>query len=116
VVEDEGTLREIAAAVLADLGYQVTAVASAEEALALPDDAATAPQLLITDIVLPGRRGDDLASILRDRCGGLRVILTSGYAQERLLRETESSPATDFLHKPFSASTLARCVRKVLDR
>jgi two-component system cell cycle sensor histidine kinase/response regulator CckA len=116
VVEDEPTLREIAAAVLTELGYQVSAAASAEEALALPLDAGSAPHLLISDVVLPGMRGDELASVLRDRCSGLRVILTSGYSQERLLRETEGIPATDFLHKPFSASALARAVRGVLDR
>jgi len=116
VVEDEPTLREIAAAVLVDLGYQVAVVASAEEALRLPITAETAPHLLISDVVLPGMRGDELASILRSRCEGLRVILTSGYSQERLRAETESGPWTDFLHKPFSASALARAVRGVLDR
>ena len=89
---------------------------AAEEARALPLDAGSAPHLLISDVVLPGMRGDELASILRDRCPGLRVVLTSGYSQERLLRETEGVPATDFLHKPFSASALARAVRGVLDR
>jgi len=116
VVEDEPTLREIAAAVLSELGYQVTAVASAEEALALPLAAGSAPQLLIADIVLPGMRGDELSSVLRNRFPALRVILTSGYSQERLLREAEDVPPTDFLHKPFSASALSRTVRQVLDR
>ncbi|MHB8836185.1 MAG: hybrid sensor histidine kinase/response regulator [Candidatus Methylomirabilia bacterium] len=116
VVEDEPTLREVAAAVLSELGYQVTAAASAEEALALPLDAGPAPQLLIADVVLPGMRGDELAAVLRDRFPALRVILASGYSQERLLRETEEVPPTDFLHKPFSASLLARTVRQVLDR
>jgi CheY-like chemotaxis protein len=103
VVEDEPTLREVAAAVLLDLGYQVTALSSAEEALALPLAAASAPQLLISDVVLPGMRGDEMASILRDRCAGLRVLLTSGYAQERLLG-TLAAAADRILHKPFSAS------------
>ncbi len=117
LVEDEGTLREVTAAVLADLGYQVTAVASAEEALALHLDGGSTPQLLLTDVVLQGMRGDEMASILHDRCAKLRVILTSGYSQERLLRETVAGgPPTEFLHKPFSVSALSRTVRKVLDR
>jgi signal transduction histidine kinase len=116
VVEDEPTLREIAAAVLADLGYPVTAVGSAEDALNLPPAQGLAPQLLITDVVLPGMRGDELASILRTRWEGLRVILTSGYSQERLRAETEGELWSDFLHKPFSASALAHAVRAALDR
>jgi PAS domain S-box-containing protein len=116
VVEDEPTLREIAAAVLTDLGYQVTAVASAEDALALTQATGQEPQLLISDVVLPGMRGDELATVLRARCESLRVILTSGYSQERLRAETEGRAGTDFLHKPFSASALARAVRGVLDR
>lgn len=116
VVEDEPTLREIAAAVLADLGYQVSAAASAEEALALSFAPDARPNLLLTDVVLSGMRGDELASILRDRWPGLRVILTSGYSQERLLHEMDSGQAPAFLHKPFSASSLARRVREELDR
>jgi CheY-like chemotaxis protein len=117
VVEDEETLREVAAALLGDLGYQVTAVSCAEEALSLPIDATSAPLLLLSDIVLPGMRGDELAAILHERCAGLKVILTSGYAQERVLREAPAAGlAIDFLHKPFSAAELARLVRAVLDR
>jgi PAS domain S-box-containing protein len=117
VVEDEGTLREVTAAVLAELGYQVTAVSSAEEALTLHFDAGNTPHLLLSDVVLQGMRGDEMASILHDRCAGLRVILTSGYSQERLLREAGATvQTTEFLHKPFSASALSRTVRKVLDR
>ncbi len=116
IVEDEPTLREIATEVLAHLGYRVTAVASAEEALALPLDAESAPQVLFSDVMLPGMRGDALASILRNRYDALRVILTSGYSHERLLLEPEGVPATDFLHKPFSASALSCAVRTALDR
>jgi PAS domain S-box-containing protein len=116
VVEDEPTLREIAAAVLADLGYEVVAAAHAEEALALSFAPDARPHLLLSDVVLCGMRGDELASILRDRWPGLRVILTSGYSQERLLHDGEAGRAAAFLHKPFSASALARQVREVLDR
>ncbi|HWR98110.1 MAG TPA: ATP-binding protein, partial [Candidatus Methanoperedens sp.] len=115
VVEDEPTLREIAAAVLADLGYEVIAAAHAEEALSLSFAPDSRPQLLVSDVVLSGMRGDELSSILRDRWPGLRVILTSGYSQERLLHDGERGRATAFLHKPFSASALARRVREVLD-
>jgi signal transduction histidine kinase len=114
VVEDDRRVRELAARVLTQQGYQVVAAADADAAL---QEAATRlPEidLLLTDIVMPGMNGFALAERLLSIRPGLRVIFMSGFAgrsQEELARH--GNP--EILPKPFTPAALARRVREALN-
>ncbi len=112
LVEDEGGAREGLAEILAMLGYEVTAAASAEEAA--ERGAAQGFDLLLTDMMLPGRSGIDLAGDLKQRFPALKVILMSGYTEADLRQQVQRGDAR-FLQKPFDMTTLARAARAALD-
>ncbi len=112
VVEDEETtlagLREI----LASLGYEALAVGDGEEAMRL---APSRPfDLLLTDVMLPGVSGSQLAEVMTTRWPSLKVILMSGYNQDEAVRRGIGTGAVRFLQKPFDIVTLAREVRAAL--
>ena len=71
--------------------------------------------LLISDVVLPGKSGPWLARELMGRQAGLRVLFISGYADDRLAAEEVAAGQAAFLSKPFTTAQLARRVRAVLD-
>ena len=97
LVDDEAPVRDATAEMLTTLGYDVTAAASAEEALA-----AAAPDYLVTDHLMPGMRGADLARVARDRWPGVRVLVISGYADLDAI-----PPDLPRLAKPFRLDELA---------
>ena len=112
VVEDEAGARASLQQVLEALGYTVTSTASAEEAGLLPG---TPPfQVLLTDLMLPGILGTELAVGLRDRWPGLGVILMSGYLPDETIRHEVDSGRIRFLQKPFGVAALAAEVRAAL--
>ncbi len=112
VVEDEAGAREALRAILDGLGYLVTAVASGEEAgLQLPE---TPYDLLLTDLMLPGITGPELARGLSERWPGLRVVLMSGYTDDEGVRRAIAAGQVRFLQKPFDMATLARELRAAL--
>ena len=113
VVEDETGAREGVRDILALLGYEVVAVGSGEEARGLPQDAPF--DLLLTDLMLPGVAGPELARGLSLRWPKLRVVLMSGYTEDDAVRDGVSGGGQRFLQKPFDIDTLAREVRAALD-
>jgi CheY-like chemotaxis protein len=90
----------------------VLSAASGDEALALAAETAEHLDLLLTDVTMPRMKGPELAGRLLAARPGMRVIYMSGYNEEPLLGG-EDAPLC--LQKPFSAQTLARAVRSVLD-
>ena len=113
VVEDEDSTRQALAEILTLLGYEVTAVGSGEEARRL---AAEQPfDLLLTDLMLPGISGGDLAAGLLARRPDLRVVLMSGYAEDAAIRLASQTSPVHFLQKPFDMDTLARELRAALE-
>jgi signal transduction histidine kinase len=108
LVDDEPTIRALAARVLRAQGYQVIEAASPDEALRLAL-LEPPPQLLLTNLSMPHLNGRVLAERLRSELPGLRVLLTSGHPDSALVQDTP------FLSKPFSSAVLARKVREVLD-
>jgi len=106
VVEDEEGPRAGLEELLTLLGYRVTAVASGEAALALGEDERC--QLLLSDVMLPGLGGPEVARALSERWLGLRVVLMSGYAEDEALRQRLGTAEMRFLQKPFDLVTVAR--------
>ncbi len=113
VVEDEELVRRMAQRTLERVGYHVTTARSAEEALDLVRGGLPPFDLLLTDIVMPGMNGRDLARTIANERPGIRVLLMSGYAHFRALFERQADD-TPFLQKPFTVEQLLTRVREVL--
>ena len=108
IVEDEETLRTVVDRILTDEGYRVITAASGEEAMELSDAEPGPIDLLVSDVVLGGMTGPELAAQLKARRPGLKTLLMSGYAGMPI------GPVDDFLAKPFSPFELARRIRRIL--
>jgi CheY-like chemotaxis protein len=110
VVEDQDNVRKLIVQILRAQGYRVLEAANGYQAL---DEAARHPEvlhLMITDVVMPGMRGPELARRLAAVHPGTRVLFTSGYSKTR--NGLESS--VPYIAKPFTAASLAEKVREVL--
>lgn len=112
LVEDDGAARTLIGSSLEALGYEVTAVASGEEAEQLPIEAEF--HLLLSDCVLPGISGPVLAGRLLKKRPGLGVVLMTGYADEELLDSVLKLGDVPLLRKPFGVVELARKLREEL--
>jgi DNA-binding response OmpR family regulator len=113
VAEDEHGVRELVVGTLQRRGYRVLSASSGEEALNIAGAFEGTIHLLITDVVMPGLKGPDLADRLRALRPGVQVLLMSGYAAE-LVTPTNLKEAI-LLSKPFSPATLLKTVRTILD-
>jgi signal transduction histidine kinase len=116
VVEDEPSVRKLTCHALRKFGYHVLEAANGAEALALCERRGEAVPLLVTDVVMPGMSGPQLAQSLKPLHPEMRVLYTSGYADAAVVRHGALSDTIAVLQKPFTASELARRVRDVLDR
>lgn len=112
LVEDEAPVRRIARTILEKAGYRVVEASTAEEALGV---AAQPVSLLLTDVIMPGMSGRDLALRLLSARPDLKVIYTSGYPDDALGGHQILEPGVAFLEKPFTAEGLLSKVRSVLD-
>jgi two-component system, cell cycle sensor histidine kinase and response regulator CckA len=115
VVEDADGLREFARTLLVRQGYTVLIAANATEARQVFEQHPSI-DLMLTDVVMPGASGPELAKQLLAERPALKVIYMSGYTEEAIAQHGVLQPGIAFLHKPFTADTLARKVREVCDR
>jgi PAS domain S-box-containing protein len=115
VVEDDADVRAVAVQGLRDHGYTVLEAAGPDQALAIVRAHPATIGLLVSDVVMPGMDGVAMmrqATALRP---AMRALYMSGYTDRAILRQELLGPGTAFLQKPFTADTLARKVREVLD-
>jgi len=115
LVEDDPVVLDFALSVLNQSGYQVLAAASGEEALALAEGHPADIHLLLTDVIMPGMNGRILADRLMQGRPGLRVLFTSGYTENVIVHHGVLEEGINFLGKPFTALSLTRKVRAILD-
>jgi len=116
LVEDEPAILALGQAMLGSLGYVVLAAGDPVTARARAADHAGAVDLLITDVVLPGMNGRELAGVLREDHPGLRTLFMSGYTANVIAHHGVLEDGVAFLQKPFSRRDLACKVREELDR
>ncbi len=115
VVEDEPVVRALEQEVLSAHGYHVLVASSAHEALRAEQACLEPIALLITDVVMPGPSGRELAQEFVRRRPRARVLYVSGYANDAFVNRGLLQPGTWFLQKPFSPEGLAGRVREILD-
>jgi two-component system cell cycle sensor histidine kinase/response regulator CckA len=115
IAEDEQVVRHLVAEMLGRLGYSVIVAANGAEALERLEEHSGDIDLLLTDVVMPGMSGRDLAAVVRKRRPETRVLFMSGYAEDAVASHGVLQPGTALLEKPFTALSLGTIVRAVLD-
>jgi PAS domain S-box-containing protein len=116
LVEDEPAVQLLERRVLEMGGYEVLVASSGEEALKILDQHVGRVDLLVTDVVMPGMTGRELAEAVAQRRAGLRALFLSGYTPDEVLRQGVRAEEAYFLQKPFTPSALLSKVREVLLR
>ena len=115
VVEDEMSVRKLAAEFLGSNGYRVLEAQDGAEALQVCEEHRAPIHLLMTDVVMPGMSGRELAVRLTGARPEMKVIYVSGYTDDAIVQHGVREEGTVFLQKPFSLDALARTVREALD-
>jgi signal transduction histidine kinase/CheY-like chemotaxis protein len=115
LVEDEPAVKDIAARVLQRLGYRVLPFLTAEAALDALPGLGDPIHLLLTDVMLPGMNGGNLAKKVVELRPGIKVLFTSGYTENNIVHHGVLDPGVNFVGKPYSLQVLAQRVREVLD-
>jgi two-component system, cell cycle sensor histidine kinase and response regulator CckA len=115
VVEDESALRELTRAILSGAGYQVVDAGGVEEALRLVGNDGAEISLLLTDVVMPGTSGRELAERLQAAYPSLKVLFMSGYPDEVIAYRGALEGATALIQKPFTKKALLARIRELLD-
>jgi len=115
VVEDEVMVRDLTLEVLKESGYTVIAAERPDDALRICTQNQVPIDLLLTDVVMPGMSGLELAERLKPQRPKMKVLYVSGYTADAVARRGMSDPKTAFLQKPFAPGALVRKVREVLE-
>jgi PAS domain S-box-containing protein len=116
LVEDDEAVRELARTVLASRGYNVLVATKPTDAERLCDERAEEIRLLLTDVVMPGLSGREIARRIGTRHPKIKVLYMSGYTDNVIARGGVLEEGLAFLQKPFTPSTLVEKVREILDK
>ena len=114
VVDDEDAVVSTVHEVLRSHGYRVRTATNGEEALAALEDADPPIDLVVTDLMMPGMDGCQLAIELQRRHPGLPVLFMSGYADRAIFGDQRLDESQHFLRKPFTAESLTFAVRAAI--
>ena len=114
VVEDEPAVRNLVERMLEKLGYRVTVAANGGEALLAVEEKGLKPDLVITDVVMPGMSGPVLVGRLRKTRLDMKVLYMSGYTDNAIVHHGILESGIPFIQKPFNSDDLARKIKKVL--
>ena len=116
VVEDEADVRSYLVETLRDLNYRVQEAPDGAAALALYDSGPFRVDLLLTDIVMPGMNGRQLAREMQKRLSRLKVLFITGYSGDAIVYQGRLEPGVSMLQKPLTQVMLASKIRDLLDR
>ena len=115
VVEDDSAVRPLVALMLERYGYHVLSTANAEQAIELVKRTEETIDLVLTDVVMPGLNGRELAEQLEILRPGMKVLFTSGYPTDTIIRQGIADASAAYLEKPYLPDELARKLRALLD-
>ena len=114
VVEDQDNVRTLAVTALKSSGYVVLEAANGQQALRLAESCAGPIHAMVTDVVMPGMSGPELASRMKEVRPETRVIFTSGYTDDAVVTRGVLTRGVEYLPKPYSLGVLLATVRRVL--
>lgn len=114
LVEDEEPIRRVACQMLKDNNYTVYSAKSAEEAIAVCASEQGNFSLIISDVVLPGLSGVELAEYMNEHFPDIKILLSSGYADEKSQLETIEKKGYPFVQKPYTAGVILRIIKDIL--
>jgi CheY-like chemotaxis protein len=115
LVEDDQQVRELTHSVLVSCGYHVLVAENGPAAVGICEQRGSDIDLLLTDVVMPGISGRELASQVTARWPSIKVMYMSGYTENSIVHHGVLDTVTFFLAKPFTPTALANKVREVLD-
>lgn len=114
LVEDEDSVRELVSVTLTSRGYKVLEAENGEAGLRIATETQQPIDILVTDVMMPGMGGRELAKQLASARPNIRVLYLSGYTEEAVVSPEALGPGIGFLQKPFTLQNLAKKVREVL--
>lgn len=114
LVEDDEMMREMAVEMLEGIGYTVIPAGSPEEALLLIEKDTVGIDLLLTDVVMPGMSGKDLANRIRGIRPGTKVLFMSGYTSDAIAHRGVLEEGLHFIQKPFNMRDLSRRISELM--
>jgi two-component system cell cycle sensor histidine kinase/response regulator CckA len=115
VVEDDDSVRGLVRQVMSSAGYTVMECRNANQAISMSSNYSGRIDLMITDVVMPGASGRELAQQITGLRSGIRVLFMSGYTDNAIVRHGVLDEGVAFIEKPFSPAKLLRKVREVMD-
>ena len=116
LVEDEEEVRKLAAQILQRQGYKVLEAPQGGDALLICEQHQTPVHLMLTDVVMPGMSGHQLAERLKSLQPQMKVLYMSGYTDNAIVQHGVLVEGVNYISKPFTVDALARKVREVLDQ
>jgi len=114
LVEDDGSIREMIEKVLKGYGYSVITAKNGREAIMTAENPDASIDLVVTDVVMPGMSGPDLAGRLESMLPGIKALYMCGYPDGAIVRHGVLEDNVNFIRKPFTGKDLARKIREVL--
>jgi signal transduction histidine kinase/ActR/RegA family two-component response regulator len=115
VVEDDPDVRSYVVETLSDLKYNVIQAGDAEAAIKALEDQKVEVDLLLTDVILPGQNGRQLADQLKKLRPSLKVLLMTGYSRNTIVHQGRLDAGVDLIQKPLTRATLASRIRSLMD-
>ncbi len=116
LVEDEVMVRELAAEILKENGYKILESSRGEQALEISSQYKGKIELMISDVVMPGISGRELANLLINERPDMKVLFISGYSDEVVANQGNTEENFEFLQKPFVPDKFLECIRNILDQ
>jgi PAS domain S-box-containing protein len=116
LVEDEDLVRNLSNEILKTCGYTVIEARNGLEALEICEQIDCQFDLLMTDVIMPNMGGRELSEKLSKSLPNLRILFTSGYTDDTVVRHVVIETNTNFIQKPFTPESLANKIRQILDR
>jgi CheY-like chemotaxis protein len=115
LVEDEEMVRKLSRKILEECGYTVVEAENGTEALSIFEAGDSDIDLLMTDVVMPQMGGRELSEKLTLKLPNIKILFTSGYTDDAIVRHGVIETNTNFIQKPFSPEALANKIRELLD-
>jgi CheY-like chemotaxis protein len=114
VVDDEEMVRKLACVTLKRYGYEVREAQDGKDALRVLAESPSPPSLVLLDLAMPVMGGDELVSVLEAKYPALKIIMSSGYAEDEARKVSAKGSIAGFLQKPYTGVALAEKVAQVL--